>query len=71
MAFKILQKGREQIAVYQGSCFYCKCVFEFNREDIKSQFYVQTKGYDVLYLECPHCKRSIGIEEHIVRYEEH
>jgi len=38
MAFKILQEGRGLKEVYQGSCNYCKCVFEFNKEDIKSEF---------------------------------
>lgn len=69
MAFKILQEGRGLKEVYQGSCNYCECVFEFNKEYIKSEFYDQREGYNVLYLECPHCKRSIGIEERIVRYE--
>lgn len=69
MAFKILEEGRGLKTVYQGSCQYCKCVFEFNKEDVQSEFYDQREGYNVLFLSCPRCKRSIGIKENIVRYE--
>lgn len=69
MAFKILEKGIGLRPVYIGDCTYCRCVFEFNKEDVESEFFDQKEGYNVLYLTCPHCKSKIGVEEKIIRRE--
>lgn len=69
MAFKIIQEGKDLTEVFRGKCIYCNCVFEFNKEDVKSEFFDQREEYNVLYLNCPHCKRYIGIAEDIIRYE--
>ena len=69
MAFKIIEEGVGLRPVYLGRCTYCRCVFEFNKEDVESEFFDQREGYNVLYLTCPHCKSKIGVEEKIIRME--
>lgn len=48
MAFRIIDEGRGVNAVYQGRCSYCGCRFEFNIEDVQSQFFDQRERYNVL-----------------------
>lgn len=71
MAFRIIEKGRGVKAVYRGCCTYCKCIFEFNDEDVQEKFYDQREGCTVLFVDCPHCHaRKIGVSEMIARYED-
>lgn len=67
-----LEKGKDdgkQKPIYFKHCYRCGCEFEFSTEDVKSKFDDQREGYTVLYVPCPHCGDTTGVEDKPIRYE--
>ncbi len=69
MAIKILKHANKSNPIYFKHCPRCGCEFEFTKEDIINSFFDQREGYNVLYVRCPSCGDSTGIEDLPIRYE--
>lgn len=57
---KIIKDGK---LARQVTCQYCECIYEYNGEDVKTEYdyansYIQSSYYvneDRKYVECPQC----------------
>lgn len=69
MAIKITKEAEKKKEIYFKHCYRCGCEFEFSMEDVKNTFDDQREGYVVLYVPCPHCGDTTGVEKKPIRYE--
>lgn len=62
MAVKIIKEGNTK-EVFEGSCWYCGCEFEYEKEDLRESFYDQRERCTYHTIKCPYCNIDVCIGE--------
>lgn len=58
MAIKIIKEGTKERKAYRAECQECGCIFEYHKEDIRTDYKQEFNSYPlekVHYVDCPQC----------------
>lgn len=66
MSIKIISKGMKERTKYRVECPECGCVYEYNKEDIKSEFIGMMLEPFTYHTICPHCHNKVNHEENFI-----